>query len=627
MSEPRRSTRTRAREEAAPPPPPDTPQATPSKPPRKTTLKRKRPAAVTKEAPPAAPAAEAAQEPAKPVLPTKVSEGQPLPTLPNPQPLDLPSNEYQDIQQSGVLSASLERSRAVWTSGTNFRLFHAIFVPPKKVADRTEEDKLNVQKQKELVRNFPQVGNVEARLVIEPHTFQIRLYGPREPTKQTQKKAAPPPTPPPMYGQWPNHGQYAPYQQHNNMPAPTPPKPSTPQQRPTPPNPPQPKPQTPAQGPTTPAPDPVIHMLAQRAGTDPELKAVMKIVAEGRASKEQLEYFQGHIQELTDMLLKKNGTAATAPPPMPPPPTPAVAAPVPLPPPPQPIKPVQQQQYASKPITPSSNQTPQQQMPPPPILQSPHTSTYGATYNKAQQNQQRLTQQAPATQPARLTYRPLVFDFIEGNGDRFYLPSYSFMEWLPDNQGVKMSFLITKMKPKLKLEPNATTPSTPASKATPAPIGFTNASMATPLAPQFNTPNSVATPATMTPATPQYNTTPRIEDFDERDDMDDIEFYQPVTVLIYTESPDILQSLARAIRPPQVVDKYMNEVFDKCKRADETYLAFRLPRDGADGEIEDRRRRESADATPTISTPDIVMGGTVEVKKRTAGRPRKSLII
>ncbi|KAL1297905.1 hypothetical protein AAFC00_006420 [Neodothiora populina] len=50
-------------------------------------------------------------------LPDKVSETKPLPTLSEAQPLDRPDEEYQSINASGVLLASLERSRQKWVSG------------------------------------------------------------------------------------------------------------------------------------------------------------------------------------------------------------------------------------------------------------------------------------------------------------------------------------------------------------------------------------------------------------------------------------------------------------------------------------------------------------------------------
>ncbi|KAF2003832.1 hypothetical protein P154DRAFT_572664 [Amniculicola lignicola CBS 123094] len=678
MSEPRRSTRTRAREEAVAGPPPESPKDTPTKAPAKASaksipgaLKRKRTtAAAAKDSAPATPTGESTQQQApRYVLPVRLLEGQPLPTLPEPQPLDLPAEQYQSIQQSGILSASLQRSRAVWISGANFRLFHAFFAPPKKVADRTDEDKQNMQRQKEIVRNFPQLGGgadtAVARMVIEPHTFPIRLYGPREAMRAAPKKA-------PQYGQWPNHthGQYPAQQQqqyqqqHHHQqqqqysnPQATPyVKPPPPQQQPHVPKPPQ-QNRPPPPAPTTPAPDPVIHMLAQRAGADPELKAVMKIVAAGKATEDQLQFFQRHIAELTTMLQRQKEAAAKAPPPQPPPPPPAPKSQPPPPapmqtvPPPQPVQvPQQHHQYPPKmhgPAPPIRN--PQHQMAPTPAPHQPpyqNPNPYHHPYNQPPQYHGNYGTPAPA-QPPRATYRPLVFDFVEGNGDKFYFPSYSFMEWLPNNQGAKFSFLITRMKPKPKVEPKENVPKTPTPKpppaaaaaAPPAPVPATMPITPNPIvAPPGQTPNAPTSnaPLPSAPATPsvavhpqptQYVPPPRIEDFNEKKDTPDIELYQPVTVIILTQNYEILQSLPRAIRPPDVVEKYMNTVFDTSKRAEETYLAFRLPKEGApDAEsTAAKERRESHDVqAPTV---DVVMtDAAVAEKKRSAGRSRRSLV-
>lgn len=72
----------------------------------------------------------------------------------------------------------------------------------------------------------------------------------------------------------------------------------------------------------------------------------------------------------------------------------------------------------------------------------------------------------------------------------------------------------------------------------------------------------------------------------------------------------------------------MEEVFDTCKRAEDTYLAFRLPRDGA---VEGDAGAKSSDATP-VGTPgaDVGMGGmgaVVEKRKSGAARSRKSVVM
>ncbi len=639
MSEPRRSTRARAREEAAPAAP-ETPNEKPARG-TKSSLKRKRTSLAVKDSAPSTPVAEGAPLPPKQILPLRIVDGAPLPTLPEPQPLDLPSSEWQTIQQSGVLETSFERSKAVWLSGANFRTFHAHFNQPKKLADRTDEDKAKTARQKELLKNFPQVGadRVSVKLVIEPHTLPIRLYGPREVGKPVQKKA---PVASP-YAPWPNHNQpnqhtkYQGSQPIQQKPQPRPPQPPKPVQAAPPP-----------QAPAAPAPDPVIHMLAARAGTDPELKAVMKIVAAGSASKEQLEFFQTHINELTAILArqKEEKTPKPIPPaptpkaPPPPPPAPKQIAPPPLP---RPVQPIQQpiQPSAPKPYSPVPPQGHMQQPPPTPQLYPP----YANNFSKPPQYHP-PPQISTYNPPPRTTYRPLVFSFVHGSEDKFYFPSYSFMEWLPNGTGAKLSFLITKMKP--KPDPVVNPPSTPAAKSTPTPTPTPapgNMSNATPNVPLSNpmtpTPNPTnptfapIQPAASAPSTPFMPPKPpqRIEDFDEMNEIDNIEFYQPVTVLLlieHDEGDEIASALPRSIRPPHVVEKYMNEVFDKCKRADETYLAFRLPRDG--DELPEKRAR-SGDVTPAIATPtqDVVMGGvgvsaSSVAERKKAGRPRKSLV-
>tara|TARA_R110002003_G_scaffold288_15_gene18463 strand:- start:17271 stop:19232 length:1962 start_codon:yes stop_codon:yes gene_type:complete len=653
MSEPRRSTRARAREEAAPAP--ETPKETPVKG-AKATGKRKRGSIAVKDSTPSTPIGDTPQGP-KQTLPLRVHEGQPLPTLPEPQPLELPAHEWQDIQQSGVLSASLQRSRAVWVSGVNFRVFHKYFNQPKKPADRTEEDKMRYTRQKDLLKNFPELGrdpniankdatDVQAQLVIEPHTFPIRLYAPREAHKPVPKRTSTQP----VYGAWPNTNQ--PHHSHPNQHTYNSHSQPAYQQKPPQPRPPPPKPVQKAPQPTpgpasTPAPDPVIHMLAQRAGVDPELKAVMKIVAAGEASKDQLEFFQTHINELTAVLAKQKEnaakskglapsttpaatTASPAPKALPPPPTPQ---PIAAPPPPRPVQPAQPQhpiQNAPKPYSPTPPQGQLQQFPP-----RPSQPPYPTSYNQPPQQYSAPRPMAYNAPPQLTGYRPLVFSFEEGNKDLLHFPSYSFLEWLPNHSGAKISFLITKMKPKPEQDAFST-PSTPAPKAiagfTPVATPAATPGMPTPAnATLTQTPNNPPGQVLMAaPATTAHVSQPRIEDFDEKKDVAEIEFYQPVTVLLLTDNHDIRHALTRAIRPPDVVEKYMDEVFDKCKRAEETYLAFRLPREG-DGDMAEKRIR-SSDGTPGVATPTMDgFGGSLGltlsgIEKKKAGRPRKSLV-
>lgn len=104
-----------------------------------------------------------------------------------------------------------------------------------------------------------------------------------------------------------------------------------------------------------------------------------------------------------------------------------------------------------------------------------------------------------------------------------------------------------------------------------------------------------------------------------------------------TDEHDVKTALPRAIRPPSVVEKYMEEVFDTCTRAEETYLAFRLPRDGAGAGDADVGR--SGEGTP-VGTPagDAGLAGVgvgagvgvaalAEKRRSVAGRSRKSGVV
>ncbi|KAF2437146.1 hypothetical protein EJ08DRAFT_728819 [Tothia fuscella] len=267
------------------------------------------------------------KEPAASTLPTRITEAKPLPVLEAMQALKLLDTEYQSIKESGVLAAALSRSRQKWIHGAVFEKFWS---KTKVTKGMTEEERKAAK-----APSMTKVGN--ARLTAEPHVFDIIFHAVKDPNAVPKQGQLPPGTPflqqygnsqsrpqspgpaafrPPLPPQLPAH-------QHATPPAPPPrappshPPPSTATQTtsstaPRPPHsshaqpsPPQPTPRPPqTKGgpppvPTAPQPDPVIHALAQRASTDIELKSVMKIVATGKATQQQLEYFQKHIDELT----------------------------------------------------------------------------------------------------------------------------------------------------------------------------------------------------------------------------------------------------------------------------------------------------------------------------------------
>lgn len=159
------------------------------------------------------------------------------------------------------------------------------------------------------------------KIVIEPHHFDGMIYTVKDPSAKPQVQippqqrmvhyGPPPPTPPYQYQHYtpPNHMRQPPYnpslpphppQAYPQQPRPAPPPVQHPVQRPATAQPAtQPSPQ---QQPPKPSPDPVIQMLATRAASNPELKALMRVVASSKATQEQLRAFQAHIDELNAII-------------------------------------------------------------------------------------------------------------------------------------------------------------------------------------------------------------------------------------------------------------------------------------------------------------------------------------
>lgn len=174
--------------------------------------------------------------------------------------------------------------------------------------------------------------------------------------------------------------------------------------------------------------DPVIQMLAERAATDPELKALMRIVANGEASQMQLKNFQNHIDDLT-RLQKARQAAAQASQQQPP-----ASRPSPAPAPPAIVQPVPQVNgnAAARPVQApmAVAVTPAKTAPAPPAVKVEY------------QQPQALRSKGPLP-PSKSDISGVVFEFAGGNGDRYLFPKFSILEFIPGNQ-VVASFLIVR---------------------------------------------------------------------------------------------------------------------------------------------------------------------------------------
>jgi hypothetical protein len=66
----------------------------------------------------------------------------------------------------------------------------------------------------------------------------------------------------------------------------------------------------------------------------------------------------------------------------------------------------------------------------------------------------------------------------------------------------------------------------------------------------------------------------------------ELDYYQPVTMRLYTHTGRHLDHLARVVAPQDEVRRYMDDVMDNMTRAEYILLAMRLPRHGEDGDRE-----------------------------------------
>ena len=487
--------------------------------------------------------------PAEEGLPTKLKDGQPLPILPEQQEHELSMTDFQSIAErstpgivtqecprlmcfsSGVLAAAIERSRHKWLSEGVFEKYWA--KPSKK---KTQIDTPNPAKE-----SMAKLG--VCSMIIEPHVFEITLYTVKEsqPTFPPANVQTPPP-PSSEFNPFQNHNTYQTPLYH----APLPPAPrfqhhtqlnSNPSQLTLPPfkegfgqfgpqgsaplrRPPAAAPKSTMperQGPpeqtrpnesTTsgakPSPDPVIQMLATRAASDHNLKALMKVVASGNASQKQLRDFQNHIDDLNGLL--KSGSSPSQPmkdPPVPKPP------------------PNSGPEHKPQSLISTSTLGMAQSPHPPPI-----THPIPPTPIKSEPLPQYFSHVAtPPRSKAPTAYRSdisaIVFDF-GGSGDRFLFPRFSILEYLPGGTQVIVSFLIIRT-------------------------------------------GSLAASGTYS-----HNSS----------------YYQPVTMRLSTPHPKTLEPLSRIVAPPEDVRNYMNSVFDKMNRAENVFLATRLPRPSEGSEVD-----------------------------------------
>ena len=222
-----------------------------------------------------------------------------------------------------------------------------------------------------------------------------------------------------------------------------------------------------------------------------------------------------------------------------------------------------------------------------------------------------------------------------GSGDRYLFPENTILEWLPGGKTVLASFLLVR-----KVDPNAPFPietasdlanSRAKSKSSKSKKKKTadekkedekakeknNQPAPSPSNPD---PSSNAAPETKPAAPTEEGEKPSNAQDDKKDqpdtkadpakdDPEDTknkepnlkEYYQPITFHIQAPNPKVLEPLARVVKSPDEVRKYMNEIMDRAERAPDGFLAYRLPRE--EFQQDDKRENEDHGKKSGTGTP------------------------
>ncbi|KAH8173775.1 hypothetical protein LIA77_05194 [Sarocladium implicatum] len=109
-----------------------------------------------------------------------------------------------------------------------------------------------------------------------------------------------------------------------------------------------------------------------------------------------------------------------------------------------------------------------------------------------------------------------------------------------------------------------------------------------------------------------------------------LDYYQPVTIRLQTQSGRQLEHLSRVVAPVEEVRRYMDDVMDNMTRAEYVLLAMRLPRrsaeeDKADGETDGSKTKTSTplpepsiEANPAPAKPAVLWMASAATKSASA---------
>lgn len=171
--------------------------------------------------------------------------------------------------------------------------------------------------------------------------------------------------------------------------------------------------------------DPVIQMLATRAASNSALKALMKVVASGSASPDQLADFQIHIDDLNGILKTRNESSQAA------------------------------KEHSGAPDLPRGKHAPSDRsffstsalQVPQPIVSLTFSKPTADSIKQENPPQYFSHYTQPPKSKNSAPHKPditaIVFD-LGGSGDRFLFPRFSILEYLAGGTQVIVSFLVIR---------------------------------------------------------------------------------------------------------------------------------------------------------------------------------------
>ncbi|KAI0007753.1 hypothetical protein F4779DRAFT_489063 [Xylariaceae sp. FL0662B] len=89
-----------------------------------------------------------------------------------------------------------------------------------------------------------------------------------------------------------------------------------------------------------------------------------------------------------------------------------------------------------------------------------------------------------------------------------------------------------------------------------------------------------------------------------------LDYYQPATIRLYSNSGKHLENLKKVVAPQDDVRRYMDDIMDNMTRAEYVLLAMRLPRADGEDEVEDRSNTPNVDPTNHPQQPPSVLWST-----------------